>query len=188
MRLMWVGLSLLLFGCSDQYVQVHDLPAKPVRILPGYTVLFCECLDNALQQKLVQELQSRAVPVRKLARFEDFNQVEPGKYYALFGMRREVSGSPRTYAVTRLEGRSESGSCGDGCTWSRSWNELIREPAQTEGTSSHESVMLYRVDEETELVLALSQGQRYRLQLEVQGDTGADTSAVEERREYEITR
>ena len=182
------SLLLLLVGCSNHYVQVQDIPAKSVQILPGYTVLYCECMDNNLQQKLVQELTSHSIPVGKLARFEDFNQVALGKYYALFGMKREISGSTRKYTVTSLEGRSESGSCGKDCTWRRSWNELVTDTAETNGFSSHENLMLYRVDEETELVLALSKGQRYQLKLEFLGDKGSDSSAVEEKSEYEITR
>ena len=189
MKLLLVWILLLLFaGCRNHYVHVKDIPAKSVQILPGYTVLYCECMDNNLQQKLIQELTSHSIPVTKLARIEDFNQVALGKYYALFGMKREISGNPRKYTVTSLEGRSESGNCGKDCTWRRSWNELVTDTAETNGFSSHENLMLYRVDEETELVLALSKGQRYQLKLEFLGNKGSDSSTVKEKSEYEITR
>ncbi len=190
MRKALLGFVLLVLtgGCSDQSVRVHDLPAKPVPIRSGYTVLFCECMDNPLQQELIQQLQAKGVSVRGVPRFADFNQETPGRYYVLFGLNRKVNGRPRSYAVTRLEDRSESGSCGERCNWSRSWNELVRTTEQTEGTATHASVLLYRIDEGTELVLALSAGERYALRLQAKGETGAGTSTVEEKRAYEITR
>ena len=190
MNRLWKLLLLLglMAGCSDQVVTVHDLPAKLVPIRSGYTVLYCECLDHPLQQQLIQELKAQGIPVRGVPQLEAFQQEAPGRYYVLFGFSREVTGRPRTYPVTRLESRSESGSCGDGCTWSRSWNELVRDTAQTDGQARHESILLYRIDEETELVLALNAGERYALRLQAKGETGADTSTVEEKRAYEITR
>jgi len=47
--------------------------------------------------------------------------------------------------------------------------------------------MLYRIDEGTELMLALNSGERYSIRLTSDAETGTAENIIEESRAYEIT-
>ncbi len=183
-RILW--LCLLLGGCGNYYVKLDEASKKTVNIPQGYTVLYCVCMDNELQREVVSRMKGKGVLLRELANLDQIKQLNPSRYIVLFSMKREVRGNPRRYKTTSLEQRSERKSCGKNCSVSRSWNELALKSVSSSGNSSHSNVLLYRVDEDTELMLALNSGQRYSIRIASDAVSGSAKNIIQENREYEI--
>ena len=182
-----IGCCLLLAGCGKHYVQVDESKIKEVRIPNGYILVYCSCMEHDLQREVVGKIRSLGIPVREISNFDQLKQIQSSRNFVLFSMERKVDGTPRKYNITRLVSRSESSSCGKNCSYSRQWNELVVKAVSTSGKTKHESVMLYRIDEGTKLMLALNSGDRYSIRLTSDAETGTAENIIEESRAYEIT-
>jgi hypothetical protein len=166
---------------------VDESKIKEVRIPNGYILVYCSCMEHDLQREVVGKIRSLGIPVREISNFDQLKQIQSSRNFVLFSMERKVDGTPRKYNITRLVSRSESSSCGKNCSYSRQWNELVVKAVSTSGKTKHESVMLYRIDEGTELMLALNSGERYSIRLTSDAETGTAENIIEESRTYEFT-
>ena len=104
----------------------------------------------------------------------------------IYGYSKKINGSPKKYTITNLVSRSKSTSCGKGCTVSKSWNELIRKNVTTSGNSRHNNVLIYKIDENTELLMALNSGDRYSLTIETKQETGSKQNIISETNAYQF--
>ena len=104
----------------------------------------------------------------------------------IYGYSKKINGSPKKYTITNLVSRSNSTKCGKRCTVSRSWNELLRKNVTTSGNSRHNNVLIYKIDENTELLMALNSGDRYSLKLETKQETGSKQNIISETNAYQF--
>ena len=81
---------------------------------------------------------------------------------------------------------AEKTKCGKNCTVSRSWNEIVIKTSTTSGDSIHNNVLIYKIDENTELLMALNSGDRYSLKLETKQETGSKQNIISETNAYQF--
>ena len=82
--------------------------------------------------------------------------------------------------------RSESINCGKGCTISRRWNQIVRKTVTTSGDSIHNNVLIYKIDENTELLMAVNSGDKYSISLKTKKETGGEENIVSESNAYKF--
>ena len=104
----------------------------------------------------------------------------------IYGYSKQINGSPKKYTATNLVSRSESRECGKGCRVSRKWNELVRKTVTTSGNSIHNNVLIYKIDENTELLMAVNSGDKYSINLVTKQETGSKENVIFESNAYEF--
>ena len=82
--------------------------------------------------------------------------------------------------------RSESTNCGKGCTISRRWNQIVSKTSTTSGDSIHNNVLIYKIDGNTELLMAVNSGDKYSINLKTKKETGSKENIVSESNAYKF--
>ena len=104
----------------------------------------------------------------------------------LYGYTRKVQGDTKKYTTTNLVNRNQRSDCGKGCTISKSWNELIVKTVTTPSVSRNNSVLIYKIDDSTELLMAVTSGNKYSLSLSTTEETGGKLNVISETKAYVI--
>ena len=115
------------------------------------TLIYCECEKNELLNELLGKLRARGFQIIKVYSFEDMNVVKTEKNIVLYGYSKKVQGDTKKYTPTTLDSRNETYDCGKGCSVRRRWNELVVNTVTTPSVSRNNSVLIYKIDDATEL-------------------------------------
>ena len=96
---------------------------------------------------------------------EDYNKLDEIKSensIVIYGYNKKIIGTPKSYTKTELVPRSERTKCGKSCNVKRSWNELVEKTVTNNNVNSiHNSVLIYKIDEQTELLMSINSGDSY---------------------------
>ena len=168
-------------------MEISDETYKTINIPEDYTVIHCSCDKNPLLLKIVQELREVGLKVMIIDDYNKLDEIKSSfKSIVIYGYSKKINGSPKNYDTTRLVSYRESRDCGKGCSVSRSWNELVRNTVISSGDSIHNNVLIYKIDENTELLLALNSGDKYSIKLETKQEKGSKENVISESNEYEF--
>jgi len=157
---------IFISSCSTRhFIELTENKIKQINIPKNYTVLYCNCDINPHLLTIISKLKARRIKVIMIDDYSKFDQIKSDKNIVLYGYSKKINGSTKNYIVTDLVSRSEKTKCGKRCTVSRSWNELVIKNVNTSGDSIHNNVLIYKIDEKTELLLAVNSGDKYSLNL-----------------------
>jgi len=184
----FIVLSFFITSCSAKhYMEISDETYKTINIPEDYTVIHCSCDKNPLLLKIVQELREVGLKVMIIDDYNKLDEIKSSfKSIVIYGYSKKINGSPKNYDTTRLVSYRESRDCGKGCSVSRSWNKLVRNTVISSGDSIHNNVLIYKIDENTELLLALNSGDKYSIKLETKQEKGSKENVISESYEYEF--
>ena len=124
------------------------------------------------------------IKVLKIDNHTKINEIKSKKSIMIYGYSKTINESPKNYSVTNLAKRSESVNCGKGCTVSRRWNQIVRKTVTNSGHSVHNNVLIYKIDENTELLMALNSGDKFSINLKTKKETGGKQNIVSESNAY----
>ena len=183
----FILLSFFIASCSTkQYKELTNEKYKNINIPKDYTVIYCSCENNPLLLKIIKELRMVGIKVIKIDDYNKLDEIKSFKSIVIYGYSKQINGSPKKYTATNLVSRSESSECGKGCRVSRKWNELVRKTVTTSGNSIHNNVLIYKIDENTELLMAVNSGDKYSINLVTKQETGSKENVISESKAYEI--
>jgi len=114
------------------------------------------------------------------------NVVKTEKNIVLYGYSKKVQGDTKKYTTTNLVSRNETYDCGKGCSVRRRWNELVVNTVTTPSVSRNNSVLIYKIDDATELLMAITSGDKYSLNLSTKAETGSTLNVISETKAYVI--
>ena len=164
-------------SCSTRhFIELTEKKFKQINIPRNYTAIYCNCDINPHLLKIISKLKARGIKVIMIDDYSKFDQIKSDKNIVLYGYSKKINGSTKNYTETDLVSRSEKTKCGKLCTVSRSWNELVIKNVTTSGDSIHNSVLIYKIDENTELLLAVNSGDKYSINLSENSKNGNNKS------------
>ena len=176
---------ILITSCSTKhYIELSNDKIKKVNIPKDYTAIYCTCDKNPLLVTIINKLIIAGVKVIKIDDHSKISEIKSKKSIVIYGYSKTINEPPKNYSVTNLLKRSESTNCGKGCTISRSWNQIVRKNVTNSGHSVHNNVLIYKIDENTELLMALNSGNKYSINLKKNKETGGKQNLVSESNAY----
>ena len=183
----YILFCIFITSCSTKhYINLSDEEVKNISIPKNYKVIYCNCNNNPLQLTIIDKLIKAGIKVIKIDDHTKINETKSKKSIVIYGYSKTIHGSPKNYAVTNLVKRSESTNCGKGCTISRRWNQIVRRTVTTSGDSIHNNVLIYKIDENTELLMAVNSGDKYSINLKTKKETGGKENIVSESNAYKF--
>ena len=184
----FILLSFFITSCSAKhYKELSTEKYKNINIPKDYTAIYCSCDKNPLLLKIIQELREVGLKVIIIDDYNKLDKIKSSfKSIVIYGYSKQINGSSKNYTTTKLVSHSESSDCGKGCTVSREWNELVRNTVTSSGNSIHNNVLMYKIDENTELLLALNSGDKYSINLVKEQETGSKENVISESNAYEF--
>jgi hypothetical protein len=186
-KIFYILFCIFITSCSTKhYINLSDEEVKNISIPKNYKVIYCICNNNPLQLTIIDKLKKIGIKIIKINDYSRIDEIDSKKSIVIYGYSKKINGSPKKYTITNLVSRSTSTKCGKGCTVSKSWNELIRKNVTTSGNSRHNNVLIYKIDENTELLMALNSGDRYSLKLETKQETGSKQNIISETNAYQF--
>ena len=186
-KLFFVLMFISIAGCSTQkFTRIEEGKKKEIVIGKNYSVIYCECEKNELLNELLGKLRARGFQIIKVNSFEDMNVVKTEKNIVLYGYSKKVQGDTKKYTTTNLVSRNETYDCGKGCSVRRRWNELVVNTVTTPSVSRNNSVLIYKIDDATELLMAITSGDKYSLNLSTKEETGSTLNVISETKAYVI--
>ena len=138
----------------------------------NYTAIYCNCDNNPLLLKIISEFKMLGIKVIMIDDYTKFDEIKSNNNIVIYGYSKQIIGSPKNYTVTDLVSLREKTKCGKRCTVSRSWNELVVKAVTTSGNSIHNNVLIYKIDENTELLMAVNSGDKYTINLSTKPKNG----------------
>jgi len=175
-KLILAFIFILIAGCSTQKItRIEEKKTKEI-IIP----------KNDLLNKILGRLSGKGYKITPVNEFENLNSIKTEKNIVLYGYTKKVRGETKKYTTTNLVSRSQSDDCGKGCTIRRSWNELVVNTVSTPGISQHNSVLIYKIDDSTKLLMAINSGDKYSLTLSTAKETGSKENVISESKKYVI--
>ena len=164
---------IFISSCSTRhFIELTDKKFKQIDIPKNYTAVYCNCDSNPLLFSIINKLRARGIKVLKIDDYSKFGQIKNDNNIVLYGYSNKIDGSPKNYTVTNLVSRKEKTKCGKNCTVSRSWNEIVIKTSTTSGDSIHNNVLIYKIDEDTELLMAINSGDKYSINLSAYSKKG----------------
>ena len=186
-KLFFVFVLISIVGCSKQKLTIIEKSkVKELVIEKNYSVIYCECETNELLNKILGKLREKGFQIISINSFENMGVVKTEKNIVLYGYTRKVQGDTKKYTTTNLVNRNQRSDCGKGCTISKSWNELIVKTVTTPSVSRNNSVLIYKIDDSTELLMAVTSGNKYSLSLSTTEETGGKLNVISETKAYVI--
>ena len=171
---------------TKHYVELSNEKIKNIDIPKDYTAIYCSCDNNPLQASIIDKLIMTGIKVIKIDDHTKINEIKSNKSIVIYGYNKTINESPKNYTVTNLVKRSESVNCGKGCTISRRWNQIVRKTVTTSGDSIHNNVLIYKIDENTELLMAVNSGDKYSINLKSKKETGGKENIISESNAYKF--
>ena len=165
---------------------MSDEVVKTITIPKNYKAIYCTCNNNSLQLTIINKLKKAGIKIIQISDYSKINEIDSKKSIVIYGYSKKINGSPKKYTTTNLISHSTSTKCGKGCTISKSWNELISKNVTTTGDSMHNNVLIYKIDVNTELLMALNSGNKYSLKLETEQETGSEQNTISESNAYQF--
>ena len=186
-KILTLIILLLLSGCSkSHYVTVSEEVVKNINIPRNYKVIYCSCNENPVQLKIVTELKSLGLKMIEIDQFSNINNIDSKSSIVIYGYKNKVVGSPRNFMVTYLVNKSKTTDCGKRCDRTEEWNELVHKKVIVSGNAIHNSVLLYKIDTYTELLMAINSGDKYSISLQTKKDTGSKKNILSEKNAYKF--
>ena len=186
-KLILALIFILIAGCSTQKItRIEEKKTKEIIIPKNYNIIYCKCEVNDLLNKILGRLSGKGYKITPVNEFENLNSIKTEKNIVLYGYTRKVQGDTKKYTTTNLVNRNQRSDCGKGCTISKSWNELIVKTVTTPSVSRNNSVLIYKIDDSTELLMAVTSGNKYSLSLSTTEETGGKLNVISETKAYVI--
>ena len=183
----YISFCIFITSCTTKhYVELSNEKIKNINIPKDYTAIYCSCDNNPLQASIIDKLIMTGIKVIKIDDHTKINEIKSNKSIVIYGYNKTINESPKNYSVTNLVKRSESINCGKGCTISRRWNQIVRKTVTTSGDSIHNNVLIYKIDENTELLMAVNSGDKYSINLNTKKETGGEENIVSESNAYKF--
>lgn len=186
-KLILAFIFILIAGCSTQKItRIEEKKTKEIIIPKNYNIIYCKCEVSDLLNKILGRLSGKGYKITPVNEFENLNSIKTEKNIVLYGYTKKIRGETKKYTTTNLVSRSQSDDCGKGCTIRRSWNELVVNTVSTPGISQHNSVLIYKIDDSTKLLMAINSGDKYSLTLSTAKETGSKANIISESKTYVI--
>ena len=164
---------IFITSCSTKhYIELTKKKFKNINIPRNYTAIYCNCDNNPLLLTIISELKQLGIKVIMIDDYTKFDEIKSNNNIVIYGYSKQIIGSPKNYTVTDLVSLREKTKCGKRCTVSRSWNELVVKAVTTSGNSIHNNVLIYKIDENTELLMAVNSGDKYTINLSTKPKIG----------------
>ena len=185
--ILYILFCIFITSCTTKhYKELSNEKIKKISIPKDYTAIYCSCDNNPLQASIIDKLIMTGIKVIKIDDHTKINEIKSNKSIVIYGYNKTINESPKNYSVTNLVKRSESINCGKGCTISRRWNQIVRKTVTTSGDSIHNNVLIYKIDENTELLMAVNSGDKYSINLKTKKETGGKDNIVSESNAYKF--
>ena len=186
-KLFFAFILISVFGCSSKNIKkIEGHKAKELVIERNYSVIYCECEKNKPLVEVLEKFKKRGFQIISINSFEEMDTVNTGNNIVLYGYSKQMTGDKKEYTITNLVNRKETHDCGKGCRVYRRWNELVFNTVTTSGAARHDSVLVYKIDESTELLMALTSSDKYSLRLSTKEETGSNINTLSETKAYVI--
>ena len=151
-------------SCSTKhYIKLTDIEYKYINIPRNYTAIYCNCDNNPLLLTIISKLKQLGIKVITIDNYTKFDEIKSNNNIVIYGYSKIISGSQKNYTKTNLVSKSEKTNCGKGCTVKRSWNELVEKTVTNSDNSIHNNVLIYKIDENTELLMSVNSGDKYTI-------------------------
>ena len=171
---------------SKNYIEVSKTDIKKITIDNSYKVLYCECENNPLTDKLIIQFKNKGFDVIALKGFDEIENIESSNNIVILGYINTSIGDSKNYTYSYLESFTQDIDCGEGCNITRYWNEYKIKTISNPANTANYNVLVYKIDEDTELLLALSDGEKISIKLETKQESGSDENILKEKNEYII--
>jgi|TARA_B110000263_G_C15301108_1_gene508028 hypothetical protein len=165
-KIIYILFCVFIASCSkNHYIELTNDKIKNINIPSNYTAIYCKCDNNPLLLRIVSELRMIGINVEMIDDYTKFNNIKSKNNIVIYGYSNQINGSPKNHTVTELVTHSERTYCGKHCNVTRSWNEIVVKNVTTTGISNHNNVLIYKIDENTELLMAVNSGDKYTINL-----------------------